>query len=188
MLFCRMVSKQERGIDMSKVKLVEPSAAFKDSYLEMLEEWRQANEKMVPFVLRMDSEDFGEMLKELRGYEEGIGIPDSFVPHSTYWLADEEDSIVGAVNIRHHLNDNLLAIGGHIGYGVRPGARKKGYASEMLRLALEKTREMGLSKVLVTCNKDNIGSAKTILNNGGKLESEFQEENGNIVQRYWIEL
>ncbi|MBS4178635.1 GNAT family N-acetyltransferase [Lederbergia citrea] len=169
------------------VRLVEPSIEFKEAYVEMIAEWIEAGEKMVPFVLRMDTADFGGMLIELARFKKGIGIPETFVPHTTYWLADENDRIVGCINIRHNLNDRLLKIGGHIGYGVRPSARRKGYASAMLRLALEKAKEMELKKVLVTCNKDNIASAKTIINNGGNLESEYKEESGNIVQRYWID-
>ncbi|MBS4205322.1 GNAT family N-acetyltransferase [Lederbergia citrea] len=169
------------------VRLVEPSIEFKEAYVEMIAEWIEAGEKMVPFVLRMDTADFDGMLTELAGFKKGIGIPETFVPHTTYWLADENDRIVGCINIRHNLNDRLLKIGGHIGYGVRPSARRKGYASAMLRLALEKAKEMELKKVLVTCNKDNIASAKTIINNGGNLESEYKEESGNIVQRYWID-
>jgi predicted acetyltransferase len=96
--------------------------------------------------------------------------------------------ILGSVNIRHCLNEDLLFRGGHIGYGIRPTQRKKGYATLMLGLALEKCREMGLKKVLVTCNQDNIGSAKTIRNNGGILENEVTEENGTVIKRFWINL
>lgn len=173
---------------MENARLVEPSMKYQESYLQMLAEWEKAGEKMVPFVLRMDTSDFESMLEELAGFSNGIGIDEGFVPHTTYWLANKHDDIVGTVNIRHHLNEKLLQIGGNIGYGVRPSERRKGYASAMLRLALEKTKEMGMKKVLVTCNKDNIPSAKTIINNGGQLESEFEEAHGNIVQRYWIDI
>ena len=97
-----------------------------------------------------------------------------------------DSKIVGTINIRYKLNDYLLRIGGHIGYGIRPSERCKGYATKMLALALEKCRELGIDKALVTCDKDNLGSAKTIINNGGVLENEYTESDGNIVQRYWI--
>jgi len=112
-------------------------------------------------------------------------MPNTNVPASTYFVF-VNGKIVGNIQIRHSLNESLLQNGGHIGYGVRPSERRKGYATKTLALALEKCRALGIDKVLVTCNKDNIASAKTILKNGGVLENEFTEENGNIVQRYWI--
>lgn len=170
------------------MRLVEPSVKYKASYIDMLSDWEQSGEKVVPFVLKMDPSDFESMVNELIDYQEGIGIPETFVPHTTFWLVDENENIVGVVNIRHQLNEKLLQVGGHIGYGIRPSERRKGYATAILKLGLIKAKDMGFEKVLVTCNKDNIGSAKTIINNGGILESEFVEEWGNIVQRYWIEV
>ena len=94
--------------------------------------------------------------------------------------------IVGTIALRHYLNDELLQSGGHIGYAIRPLARRKGYATQMLALALERCRAMGMAKVLVTCNKDNIASAKTIINNGGILANEFVNDEGITEERYWI--
>ncbi|MBR2176691.1 MAG: GNAT family N-acetyltransferase, partial [Clostridia bacterium] len=94
----------------------------------------------------------------------------------------------GAVNIRHYLNDYLLKEGGHIGDGIRPSERRKGYATEMVRLALIECKKLGIDRVLMVCDKDNIGSAKSILKNGGVLEDEFLNEYGDIEQRYWIDL
>ncbi|UUZ86883.1 GNAT family N-acetyltransferase [Paenibacillus sp. P26] len=110
------------------------------------------------------------------------------VPHTTYWLVNEEKKVLGAVNIRHRLNAKLLNSGGHIGYGIRPSERRKGLATALLHLALQKTRELGLDQVLVVCDKGNIGSERTILKNGGVFDSEYMEPNGNIVRRFWIPL
>lgn len=82
----------------------------------------------------------------------------------------------------------LLFSGGHIGDGIRPSERRKGYATAMLRLALEKCRALGIRRVLMTCDKDNIGSAKSIIKNGGILENEVMNEDGVLEQRYWIDL
>ena len=71
--------------------------------------------------------------------------------------------------IRHKLNESLLKNGGHIGDGVRPSERRKGYATEMIRLALEECKKIGIDRVLMVCYKDNIGSRKSIINNGGVL-------------------
>ncbi|MBW8350135.1 GNAT family N-acetyltransferase [Bacillus sp. IITD106] len=173
---------------MSDVKLVEPSSKYKESYLDMIAEWKTANENLVPFVLKMETDDFESLLQKLKGFSQGMGIPDTFVPHTTYWLVNNQERVIGAINIRHRLNEKLLNIGGHIGYGIRPSERKKGYAKSMLSLALEKAKNMNIFEVLITCDKENIGSAKTITSNGGQLESEVVTEDGNIVQRYWIHL
>ena len=114
---------------------------------------------------------------------------DGKVPDSVFFLLDvERDILLGAVNIRHYLNDYLLQFGGHIGDGIRPSERRKGYATEMIRLSLIECKKLGIDKVLMVCDKSNIGSAKSIIKNGGILENEFIDENGEINQRYWIDL
>ena len=111
------------------------------------------------------------------------------MPDSVLFLLDvERDILLGAVNIRHYLNDYLLQFGGHIGDGIRPSERRKGYATEMIRLALIECKKLGIDRVLMVCDKTNIGSAKSIINNGGILENEFVDEDGEINQRYWIDL
>lgn len=95
----------------------------------------------------------------------------AYVP-STFFFAFAGPRIVGRVSIRHELNEFLLRIGGHIGYTVVPEFRRQGYATEILRQSLEIVRRrFGLSRVLVTCDDDNIGSIRTIEKNGGVLES-----------------
>ncbi|WP_338032606.1 GNAT family N-acetyltransferase [Clostridium manihotivorum] len=91
------------------------------------------------------------------------------------------------INIRHALNEYLFNYGGHIGYSVKKEERRKGYAKEMLKLALEKCSDLGLKKVLLICDADNIASSKTIKACGGILENEVLEED-TLIQRYWIEL
>lgn len=91
-------------------------------------------------------------------------------------------------DIVKELIEQLLLNGGHIGDGVRPSERRKGYATEMIRLALEECKKLGIDRVLMVCYKDNIASAKSIINNGGILENEIEAEDGKIDQRYWISL
>lgn len=109
-------------------------------------------------------------------------------PDSTFWLTSEDDRILGIVNIRHGLTEFLRKSGGHIGYGIRPSERRKGYATAILQLALEKAKEIGIQEALVVCDADNEGSMKTILNNGGIQDTDHIEENGNVVKRFWIGL
>ena len=95
--------------------------------------------------------------------------------------------MVGAINIRHYLNDHLLKYGGHIGDGIRPSERRKGYATKMIALGLAECKKLGIDRVLLVCDKDNIGSKRSIIKNGGILENELLED-GKIVERYWIDV
>jgi predicted acetyltransferase len=168
------------------LSLVKPSAVYKKQYTDMIEYWKSTGEKLAPWALKEDCSDFDAMVKKFEDYSQGIDVGEGFVPNSTYWLYESDsDSIVGAVNIRHCLNDSLLAYWGHIGYGIRPDERRKGYAAEGLRMALDVCRELGIDKALVSCDNDNTGSARTIIKNGGVLENEVLHE-GKVIQRYWI--
>lgn len=169
------------------LSLIQPTVEYEAAYTEMLADWNRTGEKKIPFVLNEDTSDFVLLVSKWRAASQGIGIPENFVPYSNFWLIDPERRILGVVNIRHYLNDTLLQQGGHIGYGIRPSERRKGYATIMLHLALAEAKKMGLERVLITCDQENTGSAKTILHNGGKLESEILIGD-EWLQRYWIEL
>ena len=103
-------------------------------------------------------------------------------------LDNDRNILLGAVNIRNYLIDYLLKYAGLIGDGIRPSERGKGYATEMIRLALLECKKLGIKSVLMVCDKSNIASAKTIIKNGGVLENEFMYDKGNIQQRYWINI
>lgn len=172
---------------MDALTLVEPSKEYQFEYLEMIEEWKATGEKMVPFTLRFDNSDFDAFLQEIQHQKEGQLQNEGMANNSTYWLVNSDCRVLGAVNIRHYLTPSLLEIGGHIGYGIRPSERQKGYATRLLSLALLKVKEMGIERALLTCDKDNLGSAKTMINNGGVLDSEAVV-NGTMIQRYWIDI
>ncbi|MFB6468287.1 GNAT family N-acetyltransferase [Cytobacillus sp. Hz8] len=159
---------------------------YESEYLFFYQEWKESGEDMVPWVISKDPSNFQEMVISLLDSEQGKNIPSNWVPDSTFWLVNEDKRVIGAVNIRHRLTDKLFNCGGHIGYGIRPSERRKGYATKLLSLSLEKARELSILKVLVVCDEDNTGSKKTILNNGGISDTDFIEEDGNIVKRYWI--
>lgn len=168
------------------VRLVKLERKYKAQLDGMMEEWLAAEQHFSPYAIRKnDYRDFDYYLEHLEIKEE----TDGHVPDSTFFLLDLDRNIfVGAVNIRHYLNDSLLFSGGHIGDGIRPSERRKGYATAMIGLALEECRKLGITRVLMTCDKDNVGSAKSIMHNGGVLENEIVNEEGVIEQRYWIEL
>lgn len=170
---------------MAGFKLVKPSINYRETYLEMVSEWEATGAEFTPFVLGEDTSDFEVMLKRFEGYSQGIGLKEGFVPHSTFWLIKNDIKVLGAVNIRHRLNEYLSKIGGHIGYGIRPSERNKGYATEMLRLALLEAKKLGTNPVLVVCAKENVASARVIQKNGGIFESEVVDQ-GEFLQRYWI--
>ena len=169
------------------LRLIKPTDSLENEYLDMILEWKQSGEELIPWSLNLDTTNFHLMIESLNGYSKGIGLPDGFVECSTYWLVNKSNKILGAIDIRHKLNDFLLFRGGHIGYGIRPKERRKGYSSLMLSLALKQCKTIGISKVLITCLKNNIGSVKTITKNQGILESE-DIDNGEFFQRYWINL
>ena len=104
-------------------------------------------------------------------------------------VREEDHKIVGMINIRHSLNDYLERYGGHIGVSVVPSERHKGYAAQIVKMALSKCRTLGLDKVLCTCNTSNEGSRKIILKNGGTFESiVYDPVDEEYVERYWINL
>lgn len=172
---------------MSKhnLKLVKLDKSYQRQLNEMMDEWSNAGEKIIPWSIRkVDYHNFDSYLESLEVKEEN----DKYVPDSTYFCLDIDRNIfVGAVNIRHYLNERLLRAGGHIGDGIRPSERRKGYGTEMIGLALEECRKLGIERALMCCDKTNVGSAKTIINNGGVLENEIMDEDV-VVQRYWVDL
>lgn len=170
------------------MSLVKPTVNLRDEYLSFYQEWIESGEDMVPWVISKDPSDFEGMLRFLFSNEKGESLPEDWVPDSTFWLVVGDNKVVGAVNIRHRLTEKLFNCGGHIGYGIRPKERKKGYANNLLALSLQKAKELGIEKALVVCDEGNIASEKTILNNGGFPDSNFVEDDGNVIKRFWIEL
>lgn len=114
--------------------------------------------------------------------------PPNWVPDTQYLgVRNTDGRIVGMLDIRHAMNEGIERIFGNIGYSIRKSERRKGYAAIQLGLAKEICRSMGMTKILISCYRDNPASAKTILRNGGILENEvIDERNGSITQRYWI--
>lgn len=171
---------------MDGTSLERPSIERKDSYRAFVAEVAARGEPFVPFPLGFPHENFEALLAQLAGHERGIGVPEGFVPHSTFWLV-EGGEVVGVSNLRHRLTDSLRIEGGHIGYGVRPSARGRGFGTRILALTLVEAAKLGIDRALLTCAKANLASSAVIRANGGVLQDEtFVETRGEVVQRWWV--
>jgi predicted acetyltransferase len=169
------------------VELVRPTAALEDSYRGHVAEFVAKGEPFIPFPIGFDLSVFSVLLRKLDECSRGVGSPEGFAAHSTFWLVRDGREVVGVSSLRHALTRELLREGGNIGYGIRPSARGQGLGIEILRLTLERAVEIGLKEALITCDKENVASAKVIIRNGGILDSQiFLEERGVFLQRYWI--
>lgn len=169
---------------MNSMQLVSPTTDYKIQYLEMLMEWKSTNENLVPFPLNFDTSNFSDFVNKCNRSK--IECNEGFVHHSTFWLIHNNE-VIGVSNLRHYLNDKLLINGGHIGYGIRPSFRRQGHATKILELSLKEAKKIGIEKVLLSCDKDNLGSIKTILNNGGVLWKEYFITDVP-TQSYWIDI
>jgi predicted acetyltransferase len=173
---------------MRRLKLVLPIPEYNVNLMNYKKE----------FIKNEDSMDGTAGLNNAKTFEEWYSafcdnlseetVRDGLVPATTYMAVSTNDgNLIGMIDIRHRLNDHLLNFGGHIEYSIRKSERQQGYATEMLALALTECVKLNIKKVLITCDKNNVASAKTIINNDGKLENEIAEGNGT-TQRYWITL
>lgn len=170
------------------IKLVLPTKNYKTEIMNYKQEFIENNDSMDGTSGLVSAKNFEEwhQIVILNSNEETSNK--EFVPATSYLAVSTDDErLIGMIQIRHRLNAFLLSKGGHIGYSVRKSERKKGYATEILSLALKKCEKLEIKKILLTCNKNNSASAKTIVKNGGVLENEFSQEN-QIIQRYWIKL
>ena len=171
--------------------LIAPTARLHDSWLRSRDDWgpgvHQDGAGLRPGDDVDSADGFAAWVRRL------LSESDPAVPaqpgwvHCTYWWIVEDDEVLGAIALRHELNDFLLRAGGHIGYGIRPSARRRGLATFALGAVLPYAAELGLHRVLLTCNVANEGSRRTIEGNGGVLEDIRDTEIGRL-RRYWIPL
>ena len=168
-------------------KLAEPSLKFKESFIEAVKEFQSEGENIY-MRSKTDVSDlennFEKFIKKIKDNENRANLTEGRVPQSELWLVNG-NKFIGWVKIRHELNKELLKQGGNIGYAIRPSERKKGNGNRILELALIFAEQLGLSRVLLTCDDDNLGSAKIIENNGGVLENTIENED-KLKRRYWI--
>ena len=173
---------------MDKIILVKPDLSYADEIIKYKEE-SLAESPIINGSAGLDRFSSIEIwFEELKKRNCEDTVPKGLVPSSTYLAVREKDNyIVGMIDIRHYLNEYLTQAGGHIGYGVRKTERNKGYAKQMLKLALEKCKELKIKKVLITCDEDNIASEKVILSVNAKLE-DIRNVDGENKKRFWIDL
>ncbi len=156
------------------------------SFREALREFR-LEEPAWDFALGFEEAlGFAEYLRRLDAVSRGEKVPAGFVP-ATFYVGVVDDVVVGRLSLRHELNEFLARIGGHIGYGVRPSQRARGYATEMLRQAIPLSAARGITHALITCDVDNVASRKVIERCGGVLESITCDPSVQIQKRrYWL--
>ncbi len=159
------------------MKLEIPEKKHEKEYLEMIQEFIDNNEIVIPRSMgRKEGKTYKDFLERMDDNRAGRNLKPGRVRSELYFLIGDKDKIIGAEAIRYELNDELRFDAGNVGYGIRPSERKKGYATIGLKLALEKCKEAWLDKVLLTCDKENIWSSKTIINNGGIRDSDYESE------------
>ena len=173
---------------MNRLKLVLPTLKYKENIMAYKAEFIKNNDSMDGTAALKDAKTFEQWYKQFCDNLKSETVREGLVPSTTYMATSAHDNrLIGMVDIRHRLNDHLLNFGGHIGFSIRKTERQKGYATELLSLALKECANLNIEKVLITCEKNNLASAKTILNNGAKLENEILM-GSKVIQRYWIAL
>jgi len=174
--------------EKNTLKLIAPTKEYEKQISDYKNEFLINGENMAGTGGLEDAKTVDEYIISVKNNLKKETVKEGLVTASTFLaIRIEDNKLVGMIDIRHELNDYLLNFGGNIGYSVRTTERRKGYAKEMLRLGLEKCSDLKMKKVLITCDKDNIASLKTILANGGVLENEVQTPD-RITQRYWIKI
>lgn len=173
--------------------LKEPTMDEKEELIKMVNEFADANDEyqfegLGNFKKIYDSsyEEFYDGLEVNKHINQ---INPEWANQTSYVLIDENGHIYGAANIRHELKGKLREIGGHVGYGIRPSERGKGYATLQLKLLLEKMDKMGIDNALITCRKNNIGSIKTMNKFIGTADSLIPSRYEGIMEyRYWVDV
>lgn len=170
--------------------LIKPSKKYIRQLKKVRQEFIDANSSMDGTSGLKEYPNIKEWLLKLKRKEKEENLPKGKVPASLYILVRQNDNkILGFIDIRHYLNDYLLKYGGHIGYSIQPFERNKGYGNLILKEGLKYCKQMGIDKVLVSCVEGNIASEKVILNNNGQYESmNYLEEEKINIKRFWITL
>jgi predicted acetyltransferase len=173
-----------------ELTLVTPNVAHWEAFLAMAEDYCQAGEDRYLHQRDLSESGFAAYVRRLKNAAKGIGLRPGWVPQTTFWTVKSDVKIIiGTIQFRHKLTRALKKEGGHIGYAVTPSFRNQGYGTRQLALMLEEAKARGYKRVLVTCDTDNVPSARVIQKNGGVFAGEsISDYSGKPVSRYWISL
>jgi len=171
------------------LKLVRPCTELEDTFMAMVAESLAAGEPYYRDVAELARRGFAAYVRRMRDWAEGKHLPAGHVPCDALWLVLDGAHVVGESRLRHRLSRYLRREGGHIGYNIRVSERRKGYGTRILALTLTHAKARGLRRVLVTCDTENVASARIIEKNGGVLQNRVISRRTNkSVNRYWIDL
>lgn len=170
---------------MKSVKLIEPNILYKDSFLDFVSDVKNTGYESYEHYTKAET-DFEEFIEDEKNASKGINVPEGWVPCSSYWLVDASDEVIGVIRIRHRVDNEFLQIIGHVGYEIKSTCRKQGYGSKLLKLGLVEAKKIGLQKVLITCEEDNIGSKRIIEKFNGMYKKRLVDEDGNNILQYEV--
>lgn len=168
--------------------MTEPSGALCQAFMRMVEDYRDNDPEVGDYYIK-EIGNFDSYIQKLKNESAGINLPPGYVPQTTFWFMTPAGDIGGISRLRHYLNDFLHTVGGHIGYDVPPGHRGKGYASDILQQTLLRAKAMGITRVLLTADQDNVASTRTVEKNGGVISSTNNDPiTGKLQNLYWLDL
>ncbi|MGI6743415.1 MAG: GNAT family N-acetyltransferase [Eubacteriales bacterium] len=177
-------------IDSGDFLLLEPSEKYAAQIKDYRQEFLDAGCSMNGCGPLRKCEDPLDYISECRKYKTRETVPAGYAAAAQFlYIRKSDDRLVGMIQIRHYLTEYLAKYAGHIGFSVRPSEQRKGYGTSMLRAVLGYCPEIGIDKILITCDEGNPGSEKTIINSGGVYESTvYEEEKDHGIKRFWITL
>ncbi len=177
---------------MANVVLIKPDKELFVQYKEMMDEWNMEGSRIAPWPLRYKyhtEELFLAMLKRVDEVENGINL-DGYAASTTFWLYDKDNNkLIGASNIRTTMDEKAIKYWGHIGYGIRPNERRKGYATILLNLTLLKAKELGITRAYLGAYVGNVGSWKTMEKCNAIFDKTvYEDESGLPIKKYYIDI
>ncbi len=168
------------------MKFVLSEDITKETYMDYIDEWRTQDEFLIPSTLNQTYEEFCALIESEKNLTK-IDLSLGRVPNETYFLLEDNGYIIGAVNLRYEMTEELLKKGGHVSFGIRPAMRNNGYAFIMLKLAFNILRPKGMTRILITCTRGNKPCQVAMKKVGAKLENSY-ESDGKVIDRYWVNL
>ena len=172
------------------MKLTEPTMEYEKQIMEYRREFLEEGGSMDGCGSLRRFETAREWLDQVESFKRPETVPEGYVVSTQFiYVREEDDKIVGMIQIRHYLNEYLEKVAGHIGYSVCPSERRRGYCTQMLKETLPYCRSLGIERLMISCLDDNEGSRRVILKNGGVYDSTvFDPKENGSVERYFIDL